>query len=153
LTEEHNEKFYNDNKVSPFVSLPVESVAQLKSVKEGTVSAANIITPQGIPLIVSSGSIENNILSLSFSFHSNSNFTFPVSLHIIFFFSKVKILHQVNNIEIPSHDDLYSFSIILSYEIEKTLIENPHPKVFLALCGTPVNKNKIYWSSTSFLQR
>ena len=117
-----------------------------KQISEGNLTAANKITPAGLPLTLSSAAIQNNKLDLTFSFPSDE-ISFPASLFIIFFFNKHILFKLVKDIETPAQDNLYSLSITLNSEIEAALNEFPNPVIYIAVSGA-AEKNKIYWTST-----
>ena len=118
-----------------------------KRVTGGNLTTANKITPDGLPLTLSSAEIQNNKLELSFSFPSDE-VSFPAELCIIFYFNKDIIHNQITKIEAAEPDDLYYLNLNLTPEIISALSEFPNPVVYFAVAGQPV-KNKIYWASTA----
>lgn len=122
-----------------------------KLVNAGMLSAQNKITPEGIPLNIISSEVKTGRLEVIVSFPSKK-LTFPVSLYIMFVFSKDVIHTQVIPAQTTEASDQYMLSIELDNKLKAEIKKNPKPIVFIAAIGKNENNRKVNWTSTAALQ-
>ena len=122
-----------------------------KSIKEGSLTVSTKITPKGLFLSLSSASIQNDILQLTFTFQQNTNIKFPLALYIFFYFKEYgKSVYSISEkIESASPDGSYSLNIGLNSIIKKAIKKDLSPIIYISLAGLVSYKRKIYWSDTA----
>ncbi len=118
-----------------------------KLVNSGHLTAANKITPDGLPLTLSSLRLnEDNELELDISY-PRERINFPSILYLIFVFNNETILKQSINIEKEILEA--PIKIPLNNEIIKSLKNFPGALVFTAVLGNKLNGEGIFWTSTA----
>jgi hypothetical protein len=120
-----------------------------KRVNSGKLTTANKITPDGLPLTLSSLLLKgDNELELNISF-PDDKINFPALLCLVFIFNNDMILKQNLNIDWASEIPL---KVALNNEIVKRLKKFPCPIVYSAVLGNKVNNDEIFWTSTAARQ-
>lgn len=126
----------------------------LKAVKDTSATTLNKITPDGLPLILSSASVEDNNLKLDFNLPSVGNIQFPAGTFVLMYFDKYdkSVFKLISEIEEPASDGFYQKSITFDDNIIKAFEMDPNPIVYVALAGSAPHSRKIYWTSTAATQ-
>lgn len=122
----------------------------LNGIRNTSATLLNKITPDGLLLILSAVSIQNNKLNLNFSIPSPENIQFPAGIYIILYldnFNKSVFMVQ-SEIDELSADNSYHKSVSLADDIINGLKVDPDPIIYLAVVGSVSNKRKKYWTIT-----
>lgn len=121
--------------------------------REGSLTTANVISPPGLPFSLTSASIENNVLIVSFVAEENSGLSFPLRLFVYLCFvnSNAKIVPMLVEITDPKPGGEYDLDIVLVNEVKKLLAKDHSPVVYLAAAGGTPYRKKVYWTSTASL--
>ncbi len=118
-----------------------------KLVNSGRLTAANKITPGGLPLTLSSLLInEENELELNISYPQDK-INSPALLCLVFFFGNDIIIKQSVTIERGMPE--IPLKVSLNDEILKGLKKFPNPIVYTAVLGKKMNTEEIFWTSTA----
>ena len=122
-----------------------------KLVREGLLTTRNIITPEGLPLILNSASIENDKLSLSFDCPAGSDVSFPAVLFAYLYFEKESGANSIffKEISEPAPGGSYSLETVIDPRTIKLLTNDSEPILYTALIGGTPSKKKVYWTSTA----
>ncbi len=136
------------NGSSPFQKMMSRNA---KKVKDGFLTVSNAITPEGLPLKLSSASVQNGVLRISCFLPTTGNIHFPAKVFVILYFNKYEgaVLPIYSEITEASQDGSYSLDFIPDKEIKKALNSDPSPVIYLALAGSSVYKKKVFWTSTA----
>jgi hypothetical protein len=125
-----------------------------KRVKGGSLTTSNKITPDGLAIKLTTASIENKILHLSFLCPPETNLKFPARVFIYLYFEKAEksIIRFFTTIAVPSPDNVYTLDITLDSHTKKIAAEDSEPIIYLALVGGTPFKKKVYWTSTASIK-
>jgi len=123
----------------------------VKLAKNGSATASNKITPEGLPLRFVSALVREGILKVNFGLSSVENIQFPARVFVFLYFDKFdRSVFKINSeIADPSPEGSYTLDINLTDGIKKALKVDANPIVYMAAAGSKPYKKKIYWTATA----
>jgi hypothetical protein len=125
--------------------------SNLVLVKEGSLTTENIISPPGLPLQISSLTLEDGLLVSTLVFPGSIEFSFPAEVYFLLYFGNYKksIIVIPGNIQNPEPEGIYQVSIPLNLTQQKMLENDSHPIVYAAFAGKHSTGKHVYWSNTA----
>ena len=123
----------------------------LRLVKNGSATASNKITPEGLPLSISSALIQDDTLKININLPSVENIQFPARVFIFLYFDNYdrSVIRLYSQIAEHLPEGSYCLDITLNDNIKNALIVDANPIIYVAVAGTKVYKKKIYWTITA----
>ena len=125
-----------------------------KRASAGSLTTKNVITPEGLPLTLSSASFQSSNLKLNFNLPAIDNIQFPAKIFVLFYFNNYnKSVFMIDSeLEEPSPDGSYAKNIILGAALKNAIKADAKPIVYLAVAGSNTHKKKEFWTSTAAVQ-
>ena len=121
-----------------------------KNINSGRLTEDNTITPTGLPLTISSLSLnEENDLELNISFPQDKIY-FPVLLYLVLVFNNDVFLKQSVIIEQRMPEAI--LKVPLNNIIMKNLENFSDPLFYAAILGKKMNTGEIFWTDTKVLR-
>lgn len=123
----------------------------VKLAKNGSATASNKITPEGLPLGFVSALVRDGILKVNFVMPSVENIQYPARVFVFLYFDKYdKSVFKINSeLAEPSPEGSYALDINLTDSIKNALTVDANPITYIAVAGSKPYKKKIYWTGTA----
>lgn len=122
-----------------------------KKVDNGSLTTSNIITPEGLHLLLNSVAVEENKLIINFLSIDAGKLKFPAVIFAVFYFKEnEKYLFSLIGVvdEFISGEDCI-VTIEMNVLIKNALKKDPNPVIYFALSGSTPIRKKVYWTSTA----
>lgn len=121
------------------------------AVKDGMLTLENMITPPGLYFHLRSLSIKDNYIDVSFDIGKNQEFKFPVVFYIFICFNHyLHLMPGTCIIDKPAKNGVYDCHMEIPHDDFMIAYANdPHPVLYFAVSGKPIEKNYPYWTSTT----